>query len=375
MILNDLLVLELSQVLAGPLCGMFCAELGARVIKIEPPKGDTTRNWRLPSETDSTSRPAYFCCCNWGKESIVLNLLSVEDRNLFHALVTRADIVTHSFRPGKAAALGADYEFLKSLNPGLIYLEISAYGSEDERPGYDAIIQAEAGFTYLNGEADGAPVKMPVALIDILLAHQAKQALLLALLKRERSGSGSKISLSLFDVALASLANQATNYLMTGKVPCRTGSDHPNIAPYGTIFYTGDSKPVVLAIGTDQQFHSLLKLIKADENVDDRRFNTNQNRVRNRHELHTLISEKLTSFTRDDFLKGCREENVPAGAVSAMDEVWSSSRSKTLVLDRAGLKGVRTFVADGITDSINLTEPPELGFHGERIREEFGNQR
>ena len=174
----------------------------------------------------------------WGKRSIALDIGHHAGQEVVARLAQRADIVIASYKPGDDAKFGVDYESLGASNPRLIYLQIDAYGEGDDRPGFDAIIQAEAGFTYLNGEADGPPTKMPVALVDILAAHQLKEGLLLALLRRERDDKGSFVTTSLLGAATASLANQATNYLVAGVEPTRMGSEHPNVVPYGTIFQT-----------------------------------------------------------------------------------------------------------------------------------------
>ncbi|MEJ2132141.1 MAG: CoA transferase, partial [Gammaproteobacteria bacterium] len=205
-LLEDFVVLELANILAGPMTGMFLAELGARVIKVENPRtgGDPTRGWKLPSEPADTDISSYFACANWGKESIAVDLTTQAGRSLVHDLIRRADIVVQSFKPGDDDKLALDYRRVRPLNPGMIYAQITAYGPEDSRPGFDAIIQAESGFTYLNGDPDGPPTKMPVALVDLLLAHQLKEALLLAILKRERTGEGSFIGTSLLKAATAS---------------------------------------------------------------------------------------------------------------------------------------------------------------------------
>ena len=221
--LQGLKVLELANILAGPLVGQFCAELGADVIKVEQPGlGDATRTWRLATESPDADYTAYFASANWGKRSIALDIGHHAGQEVVAKLAQHADIVIASYKPGDDARFGVDYESLKASNPGLIYLQIDAYGEGDDRPGFDAIIQAEAGFTFLNGEANGPPTKMPVALVDILAAHQLKEGLLLALLRRERDGKGSFVTTSLLGAATASLANQANQ--LSGR-RCRTDTD------------------------------------------------------------------------------------------------------------------------------------------------------
>src|SRR6478736_2525020 len=260
--LQDLKVLELASVLAGPSVGQFFAELGAEVIKIENPKigGDVTRGWKIPGEP-TDDRSAYFCSCNWGKKSVALDLTIKKDLETVKKLAAKSDIVIASYKPGDAEKLGVAYQQLRLINPQLIYGQITGYGSDDDRVGYDAVIQAEAGFMALNGEHDGPATKMPVALIDVLAAHHLKEGLLLALLKRERLKEGSFVEVSLVQTAVASLANQATNWLVGKKLPVRQGSAHPNIAPYGDSFVTEDSKRILLAVGSDKQFDELIKIL------------------------------------------------------------------------------------------------------------------
>ena len=219
-------VLELASILAGPITGQFLAELGAEVVKIENPAttGDPTRAWRLAGEDTDSSVSAYFSCANWGKRSLALDVADPAGREVIHRLAGTSDIVIASYKPGDDVKLGLDPATLLELEPSLIYGQISAYGRDDPRPGFDAIIQAESGFTFLNGEPDGPPTKMPVALVDLLAAHQLKEGILVALLQRERTGTGRHVHVSLLDAAIASLANQASNYLVAGVVPQRMGS-------------------------------------------------------------------------------------------------------------------------------------------------------
>ena len=249
----DLVVVELASVLAGPSVGQFFAELGATVLKVENPAtgGDVTRRWKLPSEPADDDRSAYFAAANWGKQSLALDLTTPDGQRVLHDLARRADVIVASYKPGDAERLGADAATLCARNPRLIYAHIVGYppGSPDsERAGYDAVIQAESGFTFMNGAADGPPVKMPVALIDVLAAHQLKEAVLVRLWERERTGRGGSVTVSLFESAVAALVNQATNWLTAGHAPQRLGSEHPNIAPYGTLFPTADGHTVVLAV-------------------------------------------------------------------------------------------------------------------------------
>ncbi|MEM8559664.1 MAG: CaiB/BaiF CoA-transferase family protein, partial [Bacteroidota bacterium] len=269
----DLVVLELANVLAGPSVGQFFAELGATVWKVESPRtqGDVTRRWRLPTEPD-TDRPAYFTAVNWGKQSLALDLAHPDGRALLHQLAAQSDVVLTSFRPGTAARLGADAATLRALDARLVVASISGYGSDHLRAGYDAVVQAESGWMFMNGYPDGPPTKLPVALVDVLAAHQLKQAILVALLQRARTGEGAHVHVSLLDAAVSALVNQASNWLTAGHSPQRMGSAHPNIAPYGSLFRTADGHDLLLAVGTDRQFAHLCTVLGLDGLPDDPRF-------------------------------------------------------------------------------------------------------
>jgi len=363
--LSDLLVLELASVLAGPSVGMFFAEHGARVIKVEAPGGDVTRRWHLASEDSSDDRSAYFSAVNWGKESVVLDLTTDAGQNALHQLVATADVVVASYRAGQAARLGADAETLRAVNPRLVMVEVTGYGEGDERAGYDAVIQAESGFTYLNGSPDGPPTKMPVALVDVLAAHQLKEAALVALLARERTGEGATVRVSLLGAAVASLANQASNWLTAGVSPQRLGSAHPNIAPYGTPYATA-SGDLVLAVGTDRQFVTLMEVLGHNEPATDPRFATNAVRVQNRDALDALLADALAHRDRDALLDELADRGVPAGAVRDLPSVFRQPEAERLVVrDEDGHAAVRT-VASSMW-RFDLTPPPVLGVHTQEV--------
>ena len=251
-------VLELASVLAGPQVGQFFAELGAEVLKIESPAGDVTRTWKTSAETAAPSAleeapvSAYFAASNWGKSSLVLDLTKPAGQTTLHRLAVQADIVLASYKPGDAEKLRADYATLSAENPRLLYGHLTGYGPDNARAGYDAVLQAEAGFMYLNAASPGQPPqKMPVAMVDLLAAHQLKEGLLTALFQRERTGHGALVQVSLLDSALAALANQASTYLVTGHDPQPLGSGHPSVVPYGTVYRAADGRALVLAVGSD----------------------------------------------------------------------------------------------------------------------------
>jgi crotonobetainyl-CoA:carnitine CoA-transferase CaiB-like acyl-CoA transferase len=377
--LKDLKVLELASVLAGPSVGMFFAELGATVIKVEnvTTEGDVTRKWKLPTEDPSTDISGYFSCVNWGKKSFAVDLCQEEGLNIIHRLTEQCDIVLVSYKPGDAEKLKVDYPTLKKNNPKLIYSHITGYGLENPRAGFDAIIQAETGFTYMNGEPDGPPVKMPVALMDILAAHQLKEAILLALYYREKTGKGQYIEASLFRAGVSSLANQAANWLVGNSVPQRLGSDHPNIVPYGTIFKTADNKEIVMAAGTDKQYHQLITLLGRPDLAAGSRFDKNQERVRNKDEINGIIQNEIRKYTRDEILEKMQQKSIPAGGVFNMKEVFEVPESKPMILDAefengASIKGVRS-IAFNTSDKMTvekLSSPPHYGQHTQEILQE-----
>jgi crotonobetainyl-CoA:carnitine CoA-transferase CaiB-like acyl-CoA transferase len=373
-------VLELANVLAGPSVGVALAELGATVIKVENllTKGDVTRSWKLTNEDPQTDISGYFSCVNWGKKSISLNLNKPEGLELVYKLAEISDIVLVSYKPGDAEKLHVDYNTLKARNNRLIYAHLTGYGLKNSRAGYDAIIQAESGFTFMNGEPGGNPVKMPVALMDLLAGHQLKEAIILALLNREKNGSGQYIETSLIKSGAASLANQATNWLVGGSIPQQMGSDHPNIVPYGTIYYSKDNKPIVLAIGSDKQFADLCMVLRNPELASDIKFNTNFVRVKNRTELNKIIQHLIAQFDRDPLLEGLSKKSIPAGGVFNMQEVFDLPEVKELVMESETssgmiIKGVRTiaFSIDGKAHFADIDAPPHYGEHTKQILKDF----
>lgn len=377
--LADIKVLELASVLAGPSVGMFFAELGADVIKVEnvTTNGDVTRKWKLPGEDPDTDVSSYFSCVNWGKKSIALDLCKQEGLDIVYRLAAVCDIVLVSYKPGDAEKLGVGYDRMNSFNPALIYAHITGYGLHNRRAGFDAIIQAESGFTYMNGEPDGPPTKMPVALMDVLAAHHLKEAILLALLYREKTGEGQYIEASLFKAGVASLANQATNWLVGKAIPQRLGSDHPNIVPYGTIFKTSDNKEIVLAAGTDKQYRELISLLGRPELANDPRFARNQDRVIHKAEINAIIQSCIGRHTREEILKLLSDKRIPAGGVFNMQEVFEVPESSDMLLmsemqDGSVIRGVRSVAFNSSSQSHHnpLSPPPHYGAHSLEILEE-----
>lgn len=368
--LKELKVLELASVLAGPGVGQFFAELGAQVIKVENLKtgGDVTRTWKGRDE-QTDDRSAYFCSVNWGKKSIAVDLSSAEGKSIVQKLASKSDVVIASYKPGDAEKLGVSYKQLTSINPQLIYGQITGYGSDNDRVGYDAVIQAESGFIDLNGEKDGHPVKMPVALIDILAAHHLKEGLLLALLKRDRTGEGSMVEVSLIQAAIASLANQATNWLVAKKLPSRQGSAHPNIAPYGESFLTKDGKRILLAVGSDRQFFDLLNVLHLEILSRNDQFKSNQSRVIHRDELTNFLAQAIAQFDSTELMTKINIHKIPAGIIQNMKEVFEMKEANDLLVKSEDLTGVKTFATKmtGNWQPSSLLPPPHFGEHTEEI--------
>jgi crotonobetainyl-CoA:carnitine CoA-transferase CaiB-like acyl-CoA transferase len=350
---QNLRVVELASVLAGPAVGMFFAELGAQVIKVENRQtgGDTTRHWKLPSENPADPASAYFHSVNWGKRHAFLDLAQAAHRQQLAAWLEGADLVITNFKKGGAKRLGLDFAKLKKRNPRLIHASITAYGESDLRPGFDAAIQAETGWMHMNGDPNGPPAKLPVALMDLLAAHQLKEGILAALLRRERTGLGGEVTVSLFDAGVASLANQAANWLNLGHLPQRLGSRHPNIAPYGEVFDTSDDRSLIVSAGTEQQFRSLCQLLDASQIAEDERFATNALRLRHRDELASQLQAAFRRLPSATILERCEAASVPVAPIRNLQEVFDLPAARRLVLEEkteAGqaTKRVRTAVFD-----------------------------
>lgn len=363
---EKVIVVELASVLAGPSVGMFLAELGATVIKVENHKagGDVTRSWKLASEDAHTDVSAYFSSVNWGKKSIGVDLTTDQGRSLIYALVQRAGIVISSFKPGDDRKLKMDYETLRSHNPALIMASLSAYGSEDARTGFDAIIQAEAGFMHMNGNAESGPLKMPVALMDVLAAHQLKEALLLAWIQKLQTGEGSHVTTNLLAAGVSSLVNQAANFLVAGVEPGRMGSGHPNIAPYGSSYETRDGRQIVIAAGNDRQFVLLCECVGAPALAANPSFASNPLRVQHRHELESALKQAIAQCNSGELMQKLNAAKVPAGLVLRMGEVFEQPAA---LAQRLGSNGLRTVAFQGLSALLALEAPPSLGAHTDEV--------
>ena len=329
---SNLKIIDASTVLAGPSVATFFAELGAKVIKVENSTiPDVTRSWKLPSENKNARISAYFSSVNYGKEYVSLNLKEENDRQKFLGLIAEADILISNFKLGDEEKLRIEDSILRSINPNLICGKINGFGRNSDRVAYDLILQAESGYMSMNGTTESGPVKMPVAFIDVLAAHQLKEGLLIALMELKQNDVAKTVSVSLYDTAVSSLVNQASNYLMEGHIPKRIGSLHPNIAPYGELFETKENDQITFAIGSDNHFRKLCILLGLSSLPDDERFNSNGVRVINRLELKLILQEKISTLSTDFILSSLLKENVPAGKIRNLKEVFSDQPAQKLI--------------------------------------------
>lgn len=340
---KDLVVVELASVLAGPAVGMFFAELGANVIKVENKNtdGDVTRSWKLAVEDPQHPISSYFCAVNAYKEHIFLDLSATDDRRYLDQLLGQADILIMNYKYGDAEKFHLGHEHLKAAYPRLIIGNITGFRSSPQRTAYDVVIQAECGYMSMNGDENSGPIKMPVALMDLLAAHQLKEGILVALIQRQQNKTGAWVEVSLEEAALSSLANQASNYLMNGVVATRMGTCHPNIAPYGDMFGCKDGKLIVLAVGSHGQFQKMCSLLGASALADDTRLSSNDARVKNRAYLQLELGKLFTGHLRDDILDRMISHGIPCGAVRAIDEVLATDLAASMTIEE-DMEGVTT---------------------------------
>jgi crotonobetainyl-CoA:carnitine CoA-transferase CaiB-like acyl-CoA transferase len=328
---ENLKIIDLSTVLAGPSVGTFFAELGARVIKIEHPiHGDVTNTWRLATE-NPLAPSAYYSSVNYGKELLKLDFLKAQDYARFLEELSETDVVLMNFKKGDDTKLKLDPKTLWKLQPKLIIGKITGFGSENDRIAYDLILQAETGFMSMNGTPESGPTKMPVALIDVLAAHQLKEGLLLALLQRAKAPKGQVVSVSLYDAAISSLANQASNYLMAQHVAQPIGSLHPNIAPYGEIFKTLDQKDITFAIGSQAHFEKLCQVLNLNAVLENPLYKENQLRVKNRFLLAKEIQNAVQERAAEELFNALVAIGVPVAIIKNMAEVFNDGAAQALV--------------------------------------------
>tara|TARA_A100001391_G_scaffold1853_2_gene2060 strand:- start:11836 stop:13062 length:1227 start_codon:yes stop_codon:yes gene_type:complete len=382
--LSHLRVLDLSRVLAGPWAGQILGDLGARVIKVERPgRGDDTRGWGPPYLKDGdgqdTDQAAYYLSANRNKESVAIDITRPEGQALVRKLAAECDVVLENFKVGGLKRYGLDYDSLKAVNPKLIYCSITGFGQDGpyaRRAGYDFMIQALGGLMSLTGRPDGedgaGPMKVGVALTDITTGLYATIAVLAALAHRDRSGEGQHLDMALFDVQVACLANQAMNFLTTGRSPQRAGNAHPNIVPYQD-FPTADGD-LILTVGNDDQFARFCEVAGHPEWAEDPRFATNRSRVEHREVLVPLLRQATVMKTTREWLDALEAVGVPCGPVNTLEQVFEDPQARARGLRREmehPSAGAVPTVASPLRLSATPAEyrrpPPLLGEHTREV--------
>jgi crotonobetainyl-CoA:carnitine CoA-transferase CaiB-like acyl-CoA transferase len=370
--LDGLLVADLSRVLAGPYCSMLLGDLGARVVKVESAAGDDTRTW-MPPDKDGIS--TYYLSINRNKRSIVLDFRDAEDLELVHELLRRADIVIENFKPGGLAKFGLDYERVRHLNPAIIYLSITGFGTGAGAtlPGYDLVVQAVSGLMSLTGDPEGPAYRAGISVFDVLTGLHGAIGVLSALHQRDATGEGQLVEANLMSSALSGLVNQTGAYAAAGVVPHRMGNAHPSVYPYETM-PTRD-REVIITAANDRQFRALCEVLGIPEVADDERFKLNADRTANRAELHPVLIERLAEWSADDLFIALNDAGVPCGPVNSI-------REGVELAERLGLEP-RVTLGDGdravdlIRHPLQFSRaeiryeepPPTLGEHTDELRD------
>jgi len=365
-------VVDFSRVLAGPLCTMILGDLGADIVKIERPEvGDETRTWGPPFVGDDA---AYFLCLNRNKRSVALDLQTPDGAARARRLASTADVVIENFRPGLMKRFGLDHATISAENPGVVYCSLTAFGDEEDasKPGYDIIVQALSGLMSITGERGRPPVKVGVALMDVVTGLYATIGIIAALRARDATGCGQRLTVSLFESSVAALVNQASNYLLGGIVPGPMGTEHPNIVPY-QVFETADS-PFILAAGNDRLYQRTCETIDRPDLAEDERFATNGARVENREILVPVLQEVFRSRPAEHWLRVLEDRAVPCAPVRRLDEVFASPEGAVMVQEVEDVaRGMLRVVGDPIRLSGELPAvrrpPPLLGEHTNEILE------
>ncbi len=385
--LSGIRVLDLSRILAGPWASQMLADLGAEVIKIERPgSGDDTRGWGPPHMKDmqgnDTDEAAYFHAANRGKYSVTINLTHADGQVLIRELASQSDVLIENYKVGGLAKYGLDYASLRELNPRLVYCSITGFGQTGpyaSRAGYDFMIQAMGGMMSVTGEADGQPMKIGVALADVLTGLYASNAIQAALIHQLKTGEGQYIDMSLLDVQVATLANQAMNYLATGNSPGRLGNAHPNIVPYQA-FATADGF-IILAVGNDAQFSRFCDLCGKPSVAGDERFVTNSNRVKNRQQLVPMVSEWMARESSEWWLASLNERGIPCGPFNSIEQVFDDPQVQFRQMQRK-LKHPTAGEVPTVANPISFSEtpidyamaPPLLGQHTDEVLRDLLNK-
>ncbi len=371
--LEGVRILDLSRVLAGPLCTMILGDLGAEVIKVERPEGgDDTREWGPPF---ASGESAYYLCVNRNKKSVALDLKSPKGIAAVRALASRSDVVIENFRVGVADKLGLGYDALAEGNPGLVYCSVTGYGQTGpyrDLPGYDFIAQAMSGLMSITGEKSGEPMKLGVATVDLTTGMYAAVAILAALRRRDSTGVGQRIDLALMDSALSWLANVGENHLVSGEVPGRFRNAHATIVPY-QVFRSMDGY-LAVGIGNDRQYRKFCGIAGAPELSSDERFSTNPERVRNREALIPLLERVFATRPTAEWIERLWSEGIPAGPINTVDRALEdpNTLAREMVVDMPHPKaGSVRLIGSPMKFSATPVEyrrpPPLLGEHTEEV--------
>lgn len=386
--LKGIRVLDLSRVLAGPWCGQILADLGAEVIKVERPKlGDDTRMWGPPwmmqQNGEATCESGYYQCANRNKYSVAVDLSCEKGQEIIREIAKTADVVIENYKVGSLQKYGLDYASLSALNPRLVYCSITGFGQNGPRaqePGYDFIIQGMSGLMSITGEKDGLPgagaQKVGVAVVDLQTGLYSTIAIQAALLARQQTGRGQYIDMSLFDVQVASLANQGMNYLTSGVSPVRMGNHHPNIVPYQT--FMASDKEFIIACGNDKQFKDLCVAIEMTDLLENTKFQRNQDRVRNREELVSILSDYFRTQSAQFWVNKIHAVKVPVGVINSIEDALAEPqiRHRGLVVNiphqlNPEFKVIGSPIKLSDTPVEYRHAPPQLGEHTYDILSEF----
>lgn len=370
--LDGIVVADLSRVLAGPYASMLLADLGATVIKVESPAGDDTRTW-MPPEKNGVA--TYYMSINRNKQSIVLDFTNPDDIELVHELFRRADVVLENFRPGGLEKFGLDYETAHSINPALIYLSISGFGTAEgaSLPGYDLVVQAVSGLMSLTGEPDGPPYRAGISVFDVMTGMHGAIGVLAALNQRRETGEGQHIEVSLLASALSGLVNHSGAYAAAGVVPTRMGNAHPSVYPYQPM--PTKDRDVIIAAANDRQFQALCGVLGIEALAEDERFRLNVDRTANRDELHPVLLEKLAEWSADDLFLALNQVGVPCGPINtiaegvALAEQLGLHPSVTVGEGDRAVDLIRNPITFSAADATYHTPPPALGEHTDAVRE------
>lgn len=382
--LSGVRVLDLSRVLAGPWATQMLADLGAEVIKIERPGvGDDTRHWGPPftTRTDgSRGDAAYFLCANRGKKSVELDIAAPDGAEAIRRLAATSDVLLENFKVGGLKKYGLDYASLATLNPRLVYCSITGFGQTGpraEQAGYDYMIQAMAGLMSITGQPDGAPgaepMKVGVAVVDLATGLYASNAILAALLHARATGQGQHIDIALFDVQAAMLANQATNWFVSGVSPTRMGNAHPNLVPYQP-FPCRDGS-VVIAVGNDSQYRTLCSVLGTEGLAADPRYLNNAGRIENRAELASALSALTSGWPMRDLIGALETAGVPCGPINTIEQVFAEPQAVHRELEIEQTRDDLLSPARTVANPVRLSEtpvgytraPPRLGQHTEEV--------